>query len=310
MKIFSAAQIKKWDEYTIAHEPILSIDLMEKAAMACCKWLIGKNRGLMPIRIFCGKGNNGGDGLALARILLQHQCRVTVYILEFGNPGTNDFQANLEKLHPFSTDIHFIQSQEFFPLIENTDLVIDALFGTGLNKPLNGISAALVNHINQYAATVISIDLPSGMFADNSSKGNTLIKATHTLSFQNHKLAFLLPENEMYCGELHLLPIGLHPAFEASEQAAFELTEKETVRSFFRPRNRFAHKGNFGHAALLAGSYGMMGAAVLAARACIRGGAGKLTCYIPECGYAILQGTVPEAMCLVSGTKNILLTNF
>lgn len=309
MKIFSVIQIKKWDEYTIVNEPIASIDLMERAAMACCKWLIGKNFGLQHFRIFCGKGNNGGDGLAIARLLLEHKCRVTVYILEFGNTGTDDFQTNLERMYQISNDIHFIQSPEFFPLIDETDIIIDALFGTGLNKSLEGISATLVNHINQYNVPVIAIDMPSGLSAVTSSKGNTVIRATHTLSFQNYKLAFLLPENENYCGELHILHIGLHKDFEVKEEAVFEMTSAALIKTIYQPRNKFAHKGTYGHAAFVAGSYGMIGAAVLSASACLRSGAGKLTCYIPTCGYTILQTTVPEAMCIVSGENHILSTD-
>ena len=300
MKIFSAAQIKKWDAFTIQHEPVSSVDLMERAAASCCKWLIGKNFAQQNFRIFCGKGNNGGDGLALARLLIQNNCQVTVYILEFGNIGSDDFQTNLERLHECSTDIHFIQSPEFFPVIENTDIAIDALFGTGLNKPLEGISVALVNHINNSGAIIISIDLPSGLFADKSSKENTVVKAAHTLSFQNYKLAFLLPENEDNFGEVHLLHIGLDNNFENTEDAAFELIDKKIIQSIYKPRKKFSHKGNFGHASLLCGCYGMMGAAVLSSHACLRSGAGKLTAYIPKCGFEILQTAVPEAMCVIA----------
>lgn len=306
MKIFSASQIKKWDAFTIANEPIASIDLMERAATACCNWLIGKNLGLHHFRIFCGKGNNGGDGLALARMLIQHNCRVTVYILEFGKAGTHDFQTNLERLHPVCTDIHFIQSAEFIPVINKSDIVIDALFGTGLNKPLEGISMELVKHINNTGGTVISIDLPSGLFTDKSSKNNAVIKADLTLSFQNHKLAFLLPENADNCGEVHILHIGLHPDFEQNEEAAFEMTDAALIKNIYKPRKDFSHKGTYGHAALITGTYGMMGAAVLSALACLRSGTGKLTCFIPKMGYDILQETVPEAMCMVSGEDHIL----
>jgi NAD(P)H-hydrate epimerase len=306
MKIFSASQIKQWDAFTIANEPILSIDLMERAATACCRWLIGKNFGTFHFRIFCGKGNNGGDGLAIARMLIEHKCLVTVYILELGKIGSDDFQTNLERLHPFTTDIHFIQSPEFYPVINDTDIVIDTLFGTGLNKPLAGISKELAEHINQSACNIVSIDLPSGLYADKSSKGNAVIKATHTLTFQNHKLAFLLPENETFCGEVHLLHIGLHPAFEENEVADFELPDEAFIKTIYKPRSKFVHKGNFGHAALICGSYGMMGAAVLASHACLRSGIGKLTAYIPKCGYDTLQTTVPEAMCMVAGENYIL----
>ncbi|MFZ1786599.1 MAG: NAD(P)H-hydrate dehydratase [Ferruginibacter sp.] len=312
MKIFSAAQIKQWDAYTIAHEPIASINLMERAATACCNWLIGKNFSTFHFRIFCGKGNNGGDGLAIARMLIEHKCLVTVYILEFGNMGTDDFQTNLERLHSLTTDIHFIQSAEFFPSINETDIIIDALLGTGLNKPLEGISKALVEYINQLNCTVVSIDLPSGLYADpqdavhKSSKGNTVIHASITLSFQNIKLAFLLPENEDLCGDVHLLHIGLHPAFEEIEATVFEWVDESIIKSIYKKRKKFANKGTYGHAALLCGSKGMMGAAVLSSLACLRSGVGKLTTCIPGCGYTILQTTVPEAMCVVAGEDHLL----
>jgi len=306
MKIFSAAQIKKWDAFTITNEPVDSIDLMERAAAKCCEWLTGQNYFQKHVHIFCGKGNNGGDGLAIARMLINKSYAVTVYILEFGNIGTADFQTNLAKLHLCSTDIHFIQSPEFFPVIEDDAIIIDALFGTGLNKPLEGISAALVQHINQLNATIIAIDLPSGLAADSSSKNNPAIKATYTLSFQNYKLAFLLPENEDRCGKIQLLDIGLHKKFAAQEEVAFELTDKQLIHSIYKPRKQFSHKGNFGHAALLCGSFGMMGAAVLAATSCLRSGAGKLTCYIPKCGYEIVQIAIPEAMCAITGDDHIL----
>ena len=307
MKIFSSAQIKSWDAFTIANEPITSIDLMERAATACYHWLLGHNYAQKKIFIFCGKGNNGGDGLAIARLLIKNKCSVTVYILEFGNIGTADFQTNLARLHECSTGIHFIQSPDFFPSIPMDAVIIDALFGTGLNKPLDGISAALVNHINSSANEIIAIDMPSGLAADNSSKKNTVIKAAHSLSFQNYKLAFLLAENEGYCGDVSLLNIGLHKQFETGEETVFELIDKTIIKSIYKPRKKFSYKGTYGHAALIAGSYGMMGAAVLGAKACLKSGVGKLTCFIPECGYTILQTAVPEAMCKVSGEEYITL---
>lgn len=311
MKIFSASQVKEWDAYTIKNEPIASIDLMERAATACCKWLIGKNFGQHNFRIFCGKGNNGGDGLAIARLLIEHRCNVTIYILDpiaigFGNKGTADFQTNLERLHQCTTDIHFIQSADFFPTFNDNDIIIDALFGTGLNKPLEEISKELVEYINASKCIIVSIDMPSGLFADRTSRGNTVINATITLSFQHYKLAFLLPENDEHCGDIHLLHIGLHKDFEAKEESTFELIDEECIRSIYKPRKRFAHKGDFGHAALLCGSYGMMGAAVLSSLACLRSGVGKLTTYVPNCGYDILQTTIPEAMCIVSGEEHLL----
>lgn len=251
--------------------------------------------------VFCGKGNNGGDGLALVRILLNNNIPATAYILETGKPGTEDFQNNLQQLHHISTDIHFLQSDNFFPFIKTDSLVIDALFGTGLNKPLNGIARQLAIHINHSGATVISIDVPSGMFIDKSTRAHTAIQATHTLAFQQVKLAFMMPENYRYTGEFHLLPIGLSEKFETMERSRYELVNPELIRQISRPISKFAHKGERGHAAMVGGSFGMMGAAVLAAKGCLHSGVGKLTCHTPDCGYQVMQVSVPEAMCKITG---------
>lgn len=305
MKIFSAKQIKEWDLFTIREQNIVSIELMERAAIACFDWLIKNNLTNRPIKVFCGKGNNGGDGLALVRILLENKIPVTAYILETGKPGTGDFQINLQRLHHLTNDIHFLQSEYFFPLIEKNDLVIDAMFGTGLNKPLDGNARLLAEHINKCKAMVVSMDVPSGLFIDKNTKGETAIHATHTLSFQQLKLAFLMPENNLFTGDLHLLNIGLSEKFETLENACYETTDPYIIEQIIRPLNKFAHKGNLGHAALFTGSFGMMGAGVLAARACLYSGVGKLTCHIPICGYHILQTSVPEAMCHVAGEEHL-----
>ena len=196
MKIFSADQIKQWDNYTITNEPIASINLMERAAKACYEWLIENQFNKRVFKIFCGKGNNGGDGLALARMLLEKKCAVSVYILETGHLGTGDFQNNLERLHTYTDQIHFIQSEEFFPAIDINDIIIDALFGTGLNKPPEKIFSKVISYINKGGCIIISIDVPSGLFTDKSSKENTVVKSNHTLTFQQPKLAFMMAENE------------------------------------------------------------------------------------------------------------------
>jgi ADP-dependent NAD(P)H-hydrate dehydratase / NAD(P)H-hydrate epimerase len=296
MEIFSAEQIRLWDQFTVAREPISSIDLMDRAAGCCERWLESQGFIDRSFSIFCAKGNNGGDGLALARMLAEKECSVLVYILEFGHLGTNDFQINLARLHLAGVEIRFIQTEETFRPIPENDIVIDALFGSGLNRPLEGVTAKLIEHINLSGNTVVSIDLPSGLYVDKSSKGNTVIKASHTLSFQCFKLAFLLPENEGSVGDLHILDIGLHPDYLLEIDPEMNLTDMEFIRTILKPRNPFAHKGIFGHALLIAGSLGKMGAAVLASKACLRSGAGLLTCHIPGSGQQILQTALPEAM--------------
>lgn len=300
MQILNAEQVRAWDQFTIEHEPISSIDLMERAAQQCAEWIEKQHWQQKHITIICGKGNNGGNGLAIARLLINKQYTVTVYILEFGKAGTSDFQQNLQRLHDLGfTDIHFIQSAGHFPPISESDVVIDALFGSGLNKPLRDMAKELVEHVNRNARTVVAIDIPSGLFLDRSSAGNTVIKATHTLSFQSYKLGLLVQENAFYLGNVHILNIGLHEGFLKDKTSDEQLVDKQIIKQIFKPRNRFAHKGNFGHALIVAGSYGKMGAAVMTAKACLRSGAGLTTAFIPKCGYAVMQATLPEAMVMI-----------
>jgi NAD(P)H-hydrate epimerase len=297
MKIPGAEQIKAWDQYTIEHEPITSLNLMERAADKCFEWLEQHDFTGRRFSIFCGKGNNGGDGLAIARMLMDCGSLVSVYILEFGHKGTDDFLANLARLHQYpNAAVHFIQSDENFPMLSAGTVIIDALLGTGLTRPLEGITARLAEHINYSGCEIVSIDIPSGLKADQSSKGSTVVKAAHTLSFQCYKPALLVAENAEYLGEIHVLDIGLHPRFYQSMNSKYELIDDSLIQEIYKPRSPFSHKGDLGHVLLIAGSYGKMGAAVLAAKACLRSGAGLLTCHIPKCGYEILQTAVPEAM--------------
>jgi NAD(P)H-hydrate epimerase len=305
VKIFSASQIKNWDAFTIRNEPVPSIDLMERAAAACAEWILKHIKTSSSFKVFCGKGNNGGDGLAIARLLALHQLPVTVYIIETGSHGTDDFNINLSRLKEISTDIRTIESGEAFPVINQKEFIIDALLGTGLNKKPSGIFQQLILHLNNSKATVISVDMPSGLYCDKSSKGNTIIRASYTLSFQSEKLAFLLAENETYIGSMVILDIGLSKEYFNKEQSGLELIEKSDIDQIYLPRKIFANKGNYGHACMIAGSYGMMGAAVLSAKGCLRSGAGKLTSYICKEGYVIMQTSLPEAMCKVFGNTFI-----
>ncbi len=300
MKILTAQEIRSWDEYTIQHEPIRSVDLMERAATRCTEWILKNYRDTDSFAIFCGKGNNGGDGLAIARMLLENNLAVSIYILEFGHIGTDDFQTNLARLHQLQhAAIHFLQTEKTFHPFPPGQVIIDALFGSGLDRAIEGVTEKLVAHINNSGCEIISIDIPSGLFTDRSSKGSSIIRATHTLSFQCYKPAFLYAENEEYTGKIHILDIHLHPAYYNNLHSQSKLVDSELIRSLYKPRKNFSHKGNFGHALLVAGSYGKMGAGVLSAKACLRSGVGLLTCHIPKCGYTILQTTVPEAMVTV-----------
>lgn len=308
MQIFATEQIRAWDEYTIRHEPISSLDLMERAAASCFEWLTQEGYNDKKFSVYCAKGNNGGDGLAIARMLSQSGHRVSVNILEFGHKGTDDFQSNLARLHETAAEIRFVSEENAIYPPEPGDVLIDALFGSGLNRPLDGLSAKLVEQMNDPGHEIIAIDIPSGLFVDHSSIMNTVVKAAHTLTFQCYKPALLVPENAAFFGEVHILDIGLHPGFLQENSAALQWIDAALVKSIIRPRKKFSHKGDFGHAALAAGSTGMMGAAVLSARACLRSGVGKLTCHIPSGGNAIMQIAVPEAMSKVEEGSNFITT--
>ena len=307
--ILNVSQIRAWDAFTIEHEPIKSIDLMERAALACFHWLEMRNLTSRFFQIFCGKGNNGGDGLALGRILLQAGARVDIYVLSSENTGTADFQSNLLRWKDYSKrEIHWLKDYHDLPSLPSNSLVMDALFGSGLNRPLEGISAQLISYLNENANTIISIDLPSGLMSDTLEIGVPIIQASHTLSFQSPKLAFYFPENEKFIGEIHLLDIGLSAGFLHQVVPEISLINQELVEKIYKPRQRFSHKGTFGHALLLAGSYGKTGAALLAAKACMHSGVGLLTVGVPQCAYLVLQVGLPEAMVTSDEKKNKLAT--
>lgn len=296
MQILSSEQIRQWDLFTIKNEPVSSIDLMERAAAGCMDWLRKHDYLNHSFVIFCGKGNNGGDGLALARMLQAQHGLVTVYVLETRQQGTLDFAINLERLKNTEVEIIIIEREEQFPFVHFNTIIIEALFGTGLSRPLEDMPAKLVEHINRLANEVIAIDMPGGLFADKRSSSSAIIKAAHTLSFQCYKLALLIPENEKYFGRVHILNIGLLPAYLNGIKTIYEYIEESNVTAVYKPRKAFSHKGSFGHALLIAGSYGKIGAAVLSAKACLRTGSGLLSCMVPGCGYTIMQISVPEAM--------------
>ena len=302
MKIFTAPQIREADAYTIKHTPISSLELMENAAFACLQWLIRNNFTDRPVFILCGMGNNGGDGLALTHLLHGENCNAHAYIVHHSKQASEDHLANYKVLQQDYPDyLHEINTPEDFPELAPGTLIIDAMLGTGLSRPPEGLIADIISKINDCydQHTIIAIDIPSGLLADTSSVNQPAVQAHHTLSFEVWKLAFLLPENAQRVGEIHLLPIGLHPDYIANTPARFEVTDAAQIRAIYKPRKPFSHKGTFGHVLLIAGSYGKMGAAVLSARACLHTGVGLLSCHVPKCGYDIIQISVPSAMCFI-----------
>jgi len=299
MKILPIDKVREADAYTIKNEPVDSIDLMERAAKSCCKWMLSKFRSTDRIKVFCGLGNNGGDGLAIARLLVKKDFRVEVFVLRYSDKSSDDFNTNLENLkYQKKVKINEISQIKDLPETLGSDWVVDAIFGSGLSKPVTGFVGQVIEYINNQNTKVVSIDIPSGLFADRSSvdSGGAIINADVTLSFEFAKKAFMFSENLPFVKEWEIMSINLHPDFIKSVDKADYLTLKDDIQGLIKKRRKFDHKGRFGHALLIAGSYGKMGAAVLASEACMRTGAGLLTTHIPKQGYDIIQTAVPEVM--------------
>ncbi len=311
MKILNAEQVKKLDAYTIKNEPILSISLMERAARICTEWILDRFPANTPVSIFAGPGNNGGDGLAIARMLCEKGFSVRVYIC--GNKMSSDSLINYERLLIQKLSyIKFIIAPEDFPRIKSNEVIIDALFGSGLARPLTGLFNDIIQFLNRSSATTISIDIPSGFFSeDNSQLTKSLdggftnaVRADYTLTLELPFLSFLFPESQFHVGELKILPIGLSKTFLDEIETDYQYVDKEFAASLLKKRKKFDHKGNLGHALIIAGSYGKMGAAILACKACLRSGVGLLTTHVPVSGYEIMQTSVPEAMVCIDESES------
>ncbi|MBQ8502570.1 MAG: NAD(P)H-hydrate dehydratase [Bacteroides sp.] len=300
MKILPTSQIKELDAYTIEHEPIRSIDLMERAATALTEAIAGRYTDRnTPFIIFAGPGNNGGDALAVARLLSERGYAPEVYLFNPKEALSPDCEKNRNRLYVCSTvRLHEVSNQFTPPHLTAETVVIDGLFGSGLKRPLEGGFASVVKYLNASAATVVAIDIPSGLMGEDNGINNPahIVRASWTLSLQLPKLAFLMADCEAYIGEWQLLDIGLSTEAIREAETDYTLLDKESVKALLKPRRRFSHKGNYGRALLIAGSQGMAGASVLSARACLRSGVGLLTVHLPFCNNFIVQTAVPEAM--------------
>lgn len=301
MKILSTAQMREADAFTVTHEPVSSVDLMERAAHACANWIFSRHGVTTVFHVFCGRGNNGGDGLALARMLGEKGFQPVVYLVSEGKELSPDAKINLERLNAGGKiKVNIIKAASDFPVIGPHDWIIDALFGTGLAGKLSGINAELVKWLNRTGNKIVSIDIPSGMFGENNSGNDpaTVVDAHVTLTFQSPKLSFLLADMGAKVGELKILDIGLHRDYFDTVKTADNFITPADIAGAILPRDKFSHKGRFGHALLVGGSRGKAGAIQLAARACLRSGAGLTTVCVPACVLSIMQAMVPEAMAI------------
>ena len=314
MKILNTQQIRDTDNYTTENEPIASIDLMERASKAFFDQVKKRLKKQDKIIIFCGMGNNGGDGLAVARMLITTGYDVSVYKIVHSDKSSRDFSLNDERLRKLrNADFTEVSHTKELPYISDKDIIIDAIFGSGLSRPLEGFPADVVRHLNKSKARIIAIDLPSGLFGEDNTDNipENIIRADYTFTFQLPKLSFMFPENDIYLGRWQVLDIGLNQEFINRQDTPYHFTLKEDLPPFYKYRKKFDHKGTFGHALLIAGSYGKSGAAVLAGKAALKTGTGLLTTHIPSANYIIQQTSLPEGMVSIdenekffSGIKN------
>lgn len=303
MKIFSALQIKKWDAFTILNQPMSSVQLMENAANSCVNWLVENYIVNHPIIIFCGTGNNGGDGFAIARLLYHKGFDVTVFAKPNSNYSENAL-INFERCK----DITGIDILDFGTLnqyvFKENSIIIDALFGIGVNRNIEGETADVIFFLNDLKLPKVSIDIPSGLMADEiTAESAVIFKVDHTLTFQTWKKSMLHPEAGIFCGEIHILDIGLSEEFSAEELTPDYLINDLLIENIYKKRSEFSHKGTYGKTNIVAGSFGKIGAAVLATIATLKSGSGITFILAPKCGYEILQTNCPEAM-FVSGGEN------
>jgi len=301
LPLLTAAQIRQVDAYTIAHEPVTSIDLMERASKAFVSWFMNHFPDQKTtISVYCGTGNNGGDGLAIARLLHQHGYELlSVKIVQFSSKISPDFAENLQRLQSLNISVESLEHG--LPVTtETSDIIIDAILGSGLNKPLSGNYLELVNHLNALYKTVVAVDVPTGFYTDGEVEQDpTVLKANLVITFQQPKINFLLPESGPYINCWDTVNIGLNQEFIQSLQSPYQWVEDKDIKAILKPRTRFSHKGTFGHALLIAGQAKTMGAALLCSSACVYAGAGLTTACIPESGLTALNSYQAEVMAIV-----------
>ena len=299
MKIFRSEQIREIDTYTIKYEPVSSIDLMERAATQLFRWITEQVSRSERILIFTGPGNNGGDGLALARMLVVSSYNVEIHNIKISARYSPDWQINFQRLESeTSIRLNIITSTDEFPVVSEGDIIVDSIFGSGLDRPVEGLASEIIKLINKSEAKIISVDIPSGLFGEDNSNNSydSVIRADHTLSFQFPKLAFMFAENSQYTGEWIVLPINLDNNIIRNTETPYYMLENKDIKQLLIKRKKFDHKGVYGHGLFIGGSWGRMGAAILGAGAALRSGIGLITCHIPYSGRVIMQSALPEAM--------------
>ncbi|NND52070.1 MAG: NAD(P)H-hydrate dehydratase [Flavobacteriaceae bacterium] len=299
MKIFAKEQIYAGDKLTAEKQGITSTELMERAGTQIFNWLHARMQGAqVPIHVFCGIGNNGGDGLVISRHLITHGYNVITYVINCSDKRSKDFLVNYDRIKTVTKKWPILLScSEDFPAIHQDDIIVDAIFGIGLNRPADDWVKALFQHFRTSKAFTLSIDMPSGLYADKVPEDeNGVVWANHTLSFASPKLVFFLPDTARFTQQWELIDIGLDQEYLMTTNTEAELIGKFEVLPFYKPRQKYSHKGDYGHSVIIGGSYGKIGAVCLTSRAALSTGAGLVSTYVPKCGYDIIQTNLPEAM--------------
>ncbi len=299
MKIFSKEQIYEGDRLTTEKQKISSTDLMERAGTQIFNWLHMRMQGAqVPIHVFCGIGNNGGDGLVVARHLVTHGYNVKTYIVNCSDKRSKNFLINYDRIKNVTKDWPTLLSctDDFSPIDAN-DIIVDAVFGIGINRPVDDWVKGLFNHFRASRAYTLAVDIPSGLYTDKlPSDPEAVVTAGYTLSFQTPKLVFFLPDTAKYTVQWEVIDIGIDQEYIYKTNTEADLIGKHEVLPIYKPRDKFSNKGTYGHSLIIGGSYGKIGAVTLASRATLAVGAGLVTAYIPKCGYTALQAAFPEAM--------------
>jgi hydroxyethylthiazole kinase-like uncharacterized protein yjeF len=308
MKLYSTKQIYKADQISIKKEEIVSNELMERAALQLFNWIHMRMQGApVKIHLFCGIGNNGGDGIALARHLLDHGYNISVYVINYSEKRSKDFLINLDRLKARKYWPTFMTSDDELPEIGKDDIIVDGIFGIGLNRTPDDWVVKVIQHLNKSEAFILSIDIPSGLFTDQGSENlEAIVKSNFVLSFQTPKLVFFLPQTGRFIEQWEVLDIGLDPEYLKATETDYELIGKNEALSVYKPREKYAHKGTYGHALIVGGSYGKIGAVCLATNAALHAGSGLVTAYVPKIGYSILQTSLPEVMVITDSNEEMI----
>lgn len=311
MKIFSTEQLYEADKVTVQKQEITSSDLMERAGALIFNWLHERMEGAqVPIHVFCGIGNNGGDGLVVGRLLIEHGYNVNMFVVNCSDKRSKNFLINYDRIKNVTKSWPLLMtSEKNFPQIAPDDIIVDAIFGIGLNRCPEGWVKTLIQYLNNQPSFKLAIDIPSGLYSNKPQEDKeAILKANHTLTFQTPKLSFFLPETGVFVPYFEVLDIGLDPEYLSNTEPLAELIAKPEAQKIYKQRQKFDHKGIYGHSLIIAGSYGKMGAAILSTKSAFRIGAGLVSCYIPKSGNNILQTALPEAM-TISDAENDFISD-